>query len=92
MAPNWAPPVTPREVVVAAPAEREPNRVPPETVSPVVVALLTEIFKAEREPKLEPPDTVNPVVVAFCSEMPTPTVVEVAETENKVEVPAWPLI
>ena len=76
----------------AAPAEREPKEVPPLTVSPVVVALLTEIFKAEREPKLEPPDTVSPVVVAFCIKAPTPKVVEVAETENRVEVAPWPLI
>ena len=90
--PKSPPPVTDNEVVVAAPAEREPSEVPPLTVNPVVVAFDTEIFKAAKDPNDDPPETVRPVVVAFCNEAPTPKVVEVAEIENKVEVPAWPLI
>ena len=46
-------------------AESEPNKVPPLTVKPVVVALEKETFKADKEPRDEPPETVSPVVVAF---------------------------
>ncbi len=66
---------------------REPKEVPPVTVSEVEVPA-----PKTNEPSNVPPWTVNPVVVAFCIKAPTPMVVEVADTENKVEVAPWPLI
>ena len=95
--PNLVPPLTVSPVVVALPAVifpkaerlvtlRDPSEVPPVTVSEVEVPA-----PKTREPRLVPPETVSPVVVAFWKRAPTKVLVEVAETENRVEVPAWPL-
>ncbi len=47
-------------------ADREPRLVPPWTVSPVVVALPTEIFPADKRPlNCEPPVTLKAEVVAL---------------------------
>ena len=91
--PNDAPPVTPNDVEVPTVNANELSWVPPVTLNPPVEVALVKVELAdEREPSEVPPLTVSPVVVAFCIKAPTPKVVEVAETENKVEVPDWPLI
>ena len=90
--PKLAPPVIPNEVPVALAKDSDPREVPPLTVRPVVVALLTEMFNADSEPRDDPPETVKPVVVAFCSEIPTPIIEEVALTEKRVEVAPCPKI
>ncbi len=91
---SWVPPVTLNPPVeVALPklelpeTLREPKEVPPVTVKEVEVPA-----PKTKEPSNVPPLTVNPVVVAFCIKAPTPQFVEVADTENKVEVAPWPLI
>ena len=90
--PRDDPPLTVRPVVVALPklvlpvTPRDPSDAPPVTVIDVEVPA-----PKVREPSDDPPLTVNPVVVAFCMFAPTPQLVEVAEMENIVEVPAWPL-
>ena len=90
IAPNWAPPVTPKEVEVAvvkvaAPAEREPKLVPPETVSPVVVAFwkreLPETVKAPPKYTL-PEEWTERRFPGLVVPMPTLPAVE----RNKVEV------
>ena len=48
------------------------------------------VLRAAKDPREVPPETVSPVVVAFWKRAPTKVLVEVAETENKVEVPPWP--
>ena len=91
--PREVPPVTPNEVEVPTVNAKELSWVPPVTLSPPVEVALAKVELAdEREPSEVPPVTVNPVVVAFCIKAPTPQFVEVADTENKVEVAPWPLI
>ncbi len=91
--PRDAPPVTPNDVEVPTVNANELSWVPPVTLNPPVEVALEKVeLAAEREPSNEPPVTVNPVVVAFCIKAPTPIVVDVADTENKVEVAPWPLI
>ena len=56
----------------------------------ILYPFIVEVAENVAEPKLDPPVTVSPVVVAFWKRAPTKVLVEVAETENKVEVPPWP--
>ena len=96
--PSEVPPFTVRPVVVAFPAvifpkaERLVTLIAPKLAPPVTDSEVEVPAPKTNDPKLVPPVTVSPVVVAFCMFAPTPQFVEVADTENKVEVPDWPLI
>ena len=93
-------------VMVVFRAAKEPRLEPPETVRPVVVALLAVMFpKAERlvtliDPKLAPPVTLNAEVVAVVkvalvadrlpSSVPPLTVSPVVVAFPKLEFPLTP--
>ena len=63
----------------------------PTFVPPVMVRDVPVAAPKVNDPSDVPPFTVSPVVVALAMFAPTPKVVEVAEIEKRVEVPAWPL-